>query len=137
MNKSLILVFMLSVFIILLAGCNRSLVKQAEDLRIQASNYGKLIRWGAYDEAKGYIKPRNGSSVVLDYPLLNEIRVTHYEVTAVNLSASQDEAVVIAQISYYHERVNKVHDMRYEQKWWKQADSERWLLDGALPNFKP
>ena len=137
MNKPLILIFISGVFAILLAGCNHSLVKQAEDLRAQALNYGKLIRWRAYDDAKEYIRPRDGGRVALNYPLLNEIRVTRYEVTAVNLGASKDEAVVMAEISYYHERVNKLHSIRDEQYWWKDPDSERWLLDGALPNFTP
>ena len=137
MNKPLILILISGVFAMLPAGCHHSPVKQAEDLRIQTLNYGKLIRWRAYDDAKKYIRRRDGSHAALNHALLNEIRVTRYEVTAINISASKDEAVVTAEISYYHERVNKVHNIRDEQHWWRDAASKRWLLDGALPNFTP
>ena len=48
---------------------------------------------------------------------------------------SQDEAAVTTDISYYHERINSVNDIRDKQTWWKDEDSGRWFIDGTLPAF--
>ncbi len=67
--------------------------------------------------------------------LLDEIRVTKYEITSMVMNEKRDEASVIAEIAYYHERVNNVHDIRDKQIWWKEQSSGVWYLDGQLPPF--
>ena len=61
--------------------------------------------------------------------------MTKYEVNSMVLNESNDEAVVIAEISYYHERVNNVHNIREQQIWWKDENTGAWYLDGQLPPF--
>lgn len=119
----------------LLGACNSGQTKSAESLRINAKAYGKLIRWKAYEDAAKYIKLRDGSNVMIDAELLNEIRVTRYEVSSMILNETNDEAAVLAEISYYHERVNSVHNIRDQQVWWKDNESGAWYLDGQLPPF--
>ena len=120
-----------------LYSCNSGATKQAQILNEQVKAYGSLIRWRAYDDASSFIKLREGGNVVLDHDLLNEIRVTKYRVDSIIMSEDHTEANVVAEISYYHERVNNVHIIRDEQLWWKDQESGRWLLDGGLPAFKP
>ena len=129
----MLLSFVMSVSI--LSGCNSNPTKDAEDLRFKAKAYGKLIRWKAYEDAASYIRTRDGNSVELNSELLNEIRVTKYEVASIVMNEQRDEATVIAEIAYYHERVNSVHDIRDKQFWWKDESSGEWYLDGQLPPF--
>ncbi len=118
-------------------GCNSGSTKNVEDLHAQVKAYGKLIRWRAFEDANDYVKPRDGSNAPFDASLLSEIRVTKYEVSTIILNDEQDEASVTTDISYYHERVNSVHDLRDKQTWWKDEDSGRWFIDGSLPAFEP
>ncbi|MDW3095739.1 MAG: hypothetical protein R8G33_08715 [Gammaproteobacteria bacterium] len=128
----MLLSFLLSVS--MLSGCNSNPKKDAEDLKYKAKAYGKLIRWKAYEDAASYIKTRDGSSVELNTKILDEIRVTKYEVVSIVMNEQLDEASVIAEIAYYHERVNSVHDIRDKQVWWKD-ESGVWYMDGQLPPF--
>ena len=125
-----------SLFLTQLSGCNAGATKSAESLRANAKAYGKLIRWKAYEDAAKYIKRRDGSEVEIDTELLNEIRVTKYEVNSMVINDTNDEATVLAEIAYYHERVNNVHNIRESQIWWKDGASGAWYLDGQLPPFK-
>lgn len=120
----LLILLSLVISVMLLTGCNTNPRKEAEDLSYKAKAYGKLIRWKAYDDASGYIKLRDDEEeVIVDTDLLNEIRVTKYEVSSIILNEQRDEAVIIAEIAYYHERVNSVHEIRDKQIWWKEKSS--------------
>lgn len=134
--KNIILILLSFVISLsLMSGCNTNPRKDAEDLRYKAKAYGKLIRWKAYDEASSYINLRDGGEVHVNTELLNEIRVTKYEVISIIMNESRDEAVILADIAYYHERVNSVHEIKDKQIWWKDEESGAWYLDGQLPPF--
>ncbi len=134
--KSIVLILLSFVLSLsLMSGCNSNPRKDAEDLRYKAKAYGKLIRWKAYDEASAYINLREGGEVHVDAELLNEIRVTKYEVISIIMNESNNEAVILADIAYYHERVNSVHEIKDKQIWWKEEASGAWYLDGQLPPF--
>ena len=133
--KKILIAFTCTIFLLAsLGACNSGQTKSAESLRTSAKAYGKLIRWNAYEEAANYIKLRDGSEVVFDADLLKEIRVTRYEVSSMILNETNDQAAVLAEISYYHERVNSVHNIRDQQVWW-QDENGIWRLDGQLPPF--
>lgn len=119
----------------LLSACNSNPVKSADSLRANAKAYGKLIRWKGYEDASKYIRLRDGGEIVMDLELLGEIRVTRYEISSMVLNEDNDEAIVTADISYYHERVNHVHNIRDQQIWWKEESTGNWYLDGQLPRF--
>lgn len=135
MKKLLIIFMCVALCLAFLSACNSSPTKNAEQLRTSAKAYGKLIRWKAYEDAAKYLKPRDEQEIMLDLELLNEIRVTKYELASMVLSDAGDEATVLAEISYYHERVNNVRDIRDQQLWWKDKDTGAWYLDGQLPPF--
>lgn len=136
--KKLITLVIFSVFVsMVMVACNSNLTKEVDQLHDRVKTYGKLIRWSAFDDASGYIKLRNGGSVSINSAILDETRVTRYKIASIVLTEEQDQAAVVAVISYYHERVNDVHDIRDEQMWWKDEESGSWYLDGNLPNFTP
>lgn len=135
MKKILVLFTCCVITLGLLSACNSGSTKSTETLRSSAKAYGKLIRWKAYEDAAKYIKLRDDGEVVINTDLLNEIRVTKYEVASMVLSEDNDEAAVLAEISYYHERVNNVHNIRDQQVWWKDEKTGAWYLDGQLPPF--
>ena len=134
-NKTILVLLSIVLATVLLVACNSTPSKSAESLRANAKAYGKLIRWKAYEDAAKYIKLRDEGEVIINSELLNEIRVTKYELSSMVLNENNDEAVVIAEISYYHERVNSVHNIRDEQIWWKDEESGGWFIDGQLPPF--
>ena len=133
MKNTLLIMFTILISLLILTACNTNPRKEAEDLNSKA--YGKLIRWKAYDDASSYIKLRDGGNVVVDSDLLNEIRVTKYEVTSIIMNDERDEAVIVAEIAYYHERVNSVREIKNQQIWWKEESTGAWYLDGQLPPF--
>ena len=134
-SKTILILLSIILATSLLAACNSNPSKSAETLRASAKAYGKLIRWKAYEDAAKYIRLREEGEVVINSELLNEIRVTKYELSSMVLNENNDEAVVTAEISYYHERVNSVHNIRDQQIWWKDENSGSWFLDGQLPPF--
>ena len=135
MKNVLLILLSLIISVAITTGCNSNPRKEAEELSYKAKAYGKLIRWKAYEEASGYIKLRNDEELVVNSELLNEIRVTKYEVTSIIMNEQRDEAVILAEIAYYHERVNSVHEIKDKQTWWKEKNSGVWYLDGQLPPF--
>ena len=135
MKKILLILMSAMLLTSVMTACNSNPSKSADSLKLNAKAYGKLIRWKAYEDASKYIRLRDGGTATIDLELLNEIRVTKYELSSMILNDNSDEAVVIAEISYYHERVNSVHDIRDRQIWWKDKDTGTWYLDGQLPPF--
>ena len=136
MKKIILLNLLFIAGLVLVPGCNSGATKSVEDLHSQVKTYGKLIRWRAFEDANEFVKPRDGNVEPFNAALMSEIRVTKYEVSTIILSESQDEAVVTTDISYYHERINSVHDIRDKQTWWKDEDTGRWFIDGTLPAFE-
>ena len=122
----------------LLSGCLASAPsKDVDNLNVEVKTYGKYIRWRAYDEAAAYIRNPDGEAINVNTEALQEIRVTKYELLTVILNDEQNEAVVTAEISYYHERVNNVHTIQDKQLWWKDDETGRWFVNGTLPALTP
>ena len=132
--RQLITIIFLMVFSA--SGCvTNQPSKTVTQLNDQVKLYGKLIRWRGYEQAASMIKKRSGTPEPLDRDLLKEIRVTKYEVLQIKVNEDQDEAVVVATISYYHERVNAVNTIEDVQVWWHDEEAGAWFLDGDLPRF--
>lgn len=127
---------MILVCFSLLACMGNQPRKEVELFHEQIKLYGKLIRWQGYQEAYGYVEVRDGQAAVPDWDLLKEIRVTSYKIGKIVLNEEQNEAQVEAQIDYYHERVNSVHEIIDRQTWWYNEELGLWRLDGSLPPFK-
>lgn len=123
---------------IILGACLASVPsKDVENLNTEVKTYGKFIRWRAYDEAAAYVKHPDGEAININTEVLQEIRVTKYEVLTVILNEEKTEATVTAEISYYHERVNNVHTIQDIQLWWLDEESGRWYINGPLPPLDP
>ena len=98
-------------------------------------SYGKLLRWGHYEEAAGFRSPRAGSPAELDLDFLKGIRITSYDVVSKQISPGQMEARVTVSIDYYHDSMSTIHTITDRQLWWFDEAQDRWSLDGELPNF--
>lgn len=121
-----------------LSACQSNSVKKTvENLNYTVKNYGQFIRWRAYDEATSYLRHKDGRLANKDTEALQEIRVTKYQVLTVEIDDEKNEALVRAEITYYHERVNSVKTVTDQQLWWQDEESGQWFLDGTLPELKP
>jgi hypothetical protein len=121
-----------------LGACQSNSIKKTVDtLNYTVKDYGKFIRWRAYDEATNYLRHQDGRAANKDTSTLQEIRVTKYQVLTVEINEENQEATVKAEITYYHERVNSVKTIIDQQLWWRDEESNQWFLDGKLPDLKP
>ena len=138
MNNYQFKIVIYSLCCILLSSCLASVPsKDVEILNEEVETYGKFIRWRAYDEAAAYLRHPDGKVLNADTEVLQEIRVTKYEVETIILNEEKTEAQVTAEISYYHERVNNVHTIQDRQHWWRDTGSGRWFINGSLPALTP
>ena len=101
----------------------------------QTRVYGKLVRWGLFDQAAEMRLAKEGSLDPVPLDKLKEIRVTSYRIVRSKVSPDRKEAVVYATIDYYHERQNQVRTLNEQQMWWYDEEQEKWFLDGDLPDF--
>ena len=109
--------------------------KQTNAFNEGVRSYGKLLRWGYYEEAAGFRSPRSGSPAELDFDFLKGIRITSYDVVSKQLLPEQMEAKVTVSIDYYHDSMSTIHTISDHQLWWYDEAQERWVLDGELPDF--
>lgn len=138
MMRMCINIFCCLLIVFALTGCQSNNTKKTvETLNYTVKDYGKFIRWRAYDEATNYIRHKDERAANTDTSALQEIRVTKYQVLTVEINDENQEAFVKAEITYYHERVNSVKTIIDQQLWWKDEESNQWYLDGVLPDLKP
>lgn len=118
------------------SGCARL---EAEERSIQLqdlwSAYRKAIRWAEFEIAKDYVRHRDGSGYDYDKTYHEGIKVTSMEITKRNVSMEKLEAVITAEISYYHLDHGSVKSIVDTQVWWYDEETERWYLDGVFPAF--
>ena len=136
-RKSVIVCCCLLLAFSLSACQSNNTKKTVQNLNTTIKNYGLFIRWRSYDEAANHIRHRDGSAANKNTEALQEIRVTKYQVLTVDIDDEKQEATVNAEITYYHERVNSVKTVTDQQLWWKDEETNKWFLDGVLPNLAP
>ena len=101
----------------------------------QTRAYGKMLRWGQFDQAAEMRQAKAGSLNPVALDKFKEIRVTSYQIVRSQVSSDMREAVVHATIDYYHERQNEVRTLSEQQLWWYEEEQGKWFLDGDLPDF--
>jgi len=121
----------------LLAGCSRIKKKdQAARLKDTLTAYTGAIRWGHYETARAFAKPRDGAAVTLDPAALAGLKVTGYSVRINRVNEEGDEANVSLSFTYYQETRGTVRTAVQDATWYYEEAGERWLLDGGLPDFQ-
>lgn len=122
-----------------LAGCGSVPVvgKQSRATAFDnaAATYGKLLRWGYFDEAVAYLRARDGDTVVPDLSLIARHRITSYDIKSQLLADTGREGRVVAVIDYYDVDSGVLQSLRDEQLWWFDDETKRWYLDSPLPPF--
>jgi hypothetical protein len=98
-------------------------------------NYGKMLRWGYFDEAAKYLRAQDGSSVEPDLDRVARYRVTSYTISSKLLADTGREGRVLATIEYYEIDSGVLRTLRDEQFWWHDRESDRWFLASPLPAF--
>lgn len=129
-------ILILAVLLICLSACagmDRS--KQLDLLEMSLDDFRKSIRWGYFEQAASYVQIKNYAKPRRDPAYLKNIRITAYEYANKRLSEDQTLADVTALISYYDVNRGTVKDLVEHQIWWYDTASNRWLLDGDIPDF--
>jgi len=123
----------------LLAACSEvPLVakrSRTDDFDAAVKTYGKLLRWGYYDEAAKVLRARDGSAVDADLTRVARYRVTGYDIGSKLVADTGREGRVVALIEYYDVDSGVVKELRDEQFWWYDDDTKRWYLGSSLPAF--
>lgn len=100
--------------------------------------YDRLVRWGLYDEAARYLRPRATSAPApeFDAARYEGLRVTSLEAVSLTVEESGDEARVQNRLQYYWDHAPAVRTLTDTQTWWYDARERHWFLDGSLPAFE-
>jgi hypothetical protein len=118
----------------LAAGCGTIREEQRyTELDITLRSYGAALRWGYYETAATFLRPRPGSEPVPPCAPRQDLRVTTYQVRDSGLSDDFSEAHVRATIGYVLLDQNTVRESVDTQTWWYSKEAQRWFLDGGLP----
>lgn len=123
----------------LLGACSGvpSIPKQTRALALEeaAESYGKLIRWGYFDEAARYLRARDGSQIEGDLARIARFRVTRFDISSLLIADDGRDARVLARIEYYEIDSGVLRNLVDEQYWWYDGETKRWYNGSALPAF--
>lgn len=114
--------------------------KRSNHFEQTADEYRILIRWGEFEKAQNYSRLRLDTEAKFDREFYQNIRVTRYELVD-QIAVGDDpedprEIRLIIDLDFNQANEVTVHTLRYEQLWWYDENTERWFLDGQLPDFK-
>ncbi len=135
MKRTLICGFIIISCLLSSACANIQSQKRSNTLNSQLNDFRKAIRWGHLPAAASMQKPREGNVSPLSDDLKN-LRVVSYEHNPPALGEDGLEALLTAEIRYYFDDSANIRTLRYPQTWYYDETSERWWLDGELPEFK-
>jgi hypothetical protein len=123
----------------LLAACNGLLTPAAERRQKAfvevAENYRKLIRWGYFEQAAGYLRAKDGDLPQPDLARLAKYKVTGYQTGEQMQNEAFDEVRVVAQIEFYDMDTGIAGSARDDQYWWFDQQTSRWYLGSPMPIF--
>jgi hypothetical protein len=125
---------MIAAFVAL-TGCAKFEHKERQIRLDQAVRvYADSIRWGNFDTATGFIRPRDGMPPALSTNL-GDVRVTAYASRILHIDETSHEAQVTASFDYYNVNSGTIRSTSQTVLWWFDPVTERWYLDGTLPDF--
>ena len=108
--------------------------KMAAGLYNATKGYRESIRWGYFDAAVGFLYPDTRAD--LDAKLLENVRVTGYEVIQPAVITPQETAVQLVRIEYVLEDQQRLKSLMDRQDWRWDADSAGWWLHSGMPKFE-
>ena len=133
MIRNLILIL---AFVAQLAGCGGMERHRLDQLDQALIRYAQALRWQRYEDAQEYHMTREGERKRIDQEALRHIRIAGYAIQEKNMSEDMLEADVVGVMEYYNDSRGTVQKIPFQQAWWFEPESKRWLTTGELPQFK-
>lgn len=116
----------------LLAGCNSLLGnKPATTLETTLSAYRTAIRWGYWSQVFNFYTANTIQPTIV----LDNIRVTAYEVLQPPIFINEQHAIQVVEIQYVLNDKQILHKILDKQDWHYNNDTELWQLHHPLPKF--
>lgn len=136
--KSAVLRAMYCLSILLFLGCAAYQVqKQLDMFEKTADSYGLAIRWGHYEMAHKFLRINDKESPAAQSPeKFKDIKVTSYEVQAINFSGNKRSSTQTVEIQYYN--INRMVEKTLidRQEWEYDMTAQQWYLRSGLPDFR-
>lgn len=126
----------LAVFALTLTGGCARLTAHEMDTRLHDAvrSYANALRWGDVQRAALFTRRRDDSAAhVTAYPA--GLRVLAVNATPTRSAPDAGEAVVPIRIEYMEPVRGSVQVFEAAQRWWYDAHSGRWFVDGTLPEL--
>ena len=124
------------------SGCGRIEARgQADKLDRTVADYVSSLRWSYYREAVSYHVTRDGKFPEVNIEEIEKIEVTHINILSQTIIPSSveggiNEAIIEAEISYYHKDQGTLREMDMEQIWWYNEKFKAWMIESDFPDFK-
>jgi len=142
-EKSVVLIVAVMCLCVLsTSGCGRIESRgQADKLDRTVTDYVSSLRWSYYKEAISYHVTRDGKFPEVDIDEIEKIDVTKFDVLSQTIIPSSEEggineAIIEAEISYYHKDTGTLREMDIEQIWWYNEKFKAWMIESDFPDFK-
>jgi len=125
-----------------ISGCGRIEARgQADKLERTVKEYASSLRWSYYREAVSYHVTRDGKFAEVDLEEIEKIEVTDFNIISQTIIPSSEEggineAIIVVEISYYHEDQGTLRVMDLEQIWWYNKEFKAWMIESDFPEFK-
>ena len=120
----------------LATGCE-TMRRQDQVVRLDPAltAYAGAVRWGNFDTALAFSRPRSGTPAPVSYGVLSRVKCTGYTIRINRINDAGDEASVSFSFTYYLQDRGTVDRADQDVTWYYSEQSKAWLMDGGLPNF--
>jgi len=125
-----------------ISGCGRIEARgQADKLDRTVTEYASSLRWSFYREAISFHVSRDGKFAEVDIDQLESIAVTDFDIISKTIIPSSEEggvneAIIEAEVSYYHKSQGTLREMSLSQIWWYNEAFKAWMIESDFPEFK-
>lgn len=133
-----VLAVLAAVFTAAASGCAQ-IEKESRLLKLDQAVrlYADSIRWGDFEMASGLIRRRDGKVSSMTAGRSPGVRVTGYASTISSVNEEHNEATVATSFDYYFPDTSRVRNVSQTDLWWFDPSTEKWYMDGSLPEFRP
>jgi hypothetical protein len=142
MKPGLLLSIFMTLCLISISGCETLDAKnQLDRLERSLTQYGAALRWGRHREAISFHVARDGKTAEVNLDHLEKFGVTSFNVVSKVFVPSSEkdgtnEAVIVAEMSYFHKEQGTIRKLKLNQIWWYNKEIKRWLVETDFPEFK-
>ena len=110
--------------------------RKVQSLDKSIDEYAYALRWKRIDDAVSFHKKRDGTKPDIDVTLMDDVRVTGFNIDKKVLGKDMTDAVVTGELKYYKEEYGTLKTLKFEQHWWFDPEAERWYVESDFPAFK-